>query len=503
MRSGLFAVLGLALVALVGLGAALALVRGTLAVPDWALGQAVARVNAGLPPGARLDIASASVDFSQGPAAPRLVADGLVLSDAAGRPQLSLPRAEVVLSGSALARGTIVPRTVQVTGAELLIERDEEGRLALVLIDSTAPQVASLGAALDMLERALAGPLLADLESLELRGLRVGYEDRKTGRRWRFGDGRLTLHSHGGQGGGLRAVLALTLQNHGPGLATLALELERGAGAPTGLRLRIGGLPVADVAPLAPGLAWLAQIDAQLSGTIALALAPDGSIAALDGRLAAGPGRLPLPDALGVDGGFRALSAVFRYETARDRLEFDSLEIDAPAMRALVSGHVFPLNGGGAEPRIVQLAVERLRLAPEGVFAVPVEMDGGALGLRVTPKPLHVEIGSAVLTDGGTELRLRGSLEKTGEGWRTALDADIPAISYPRLMGLWPLTLKPKTRRWLDSNILAAEFSGVTAALRGAPGGKLASHMTFGFSGLEGHFMRSMPPITGGQGYGA
>lgn len=503
VRSGLFAVLGLALFALVGLGAALALMRGTVAVPAWVLGQAVARVNAGLPPGARLDIASASVDLSEGPAAPRLVADGLVLSDAAGRPQLSLPRAEVVLSGPALARGAIEPRSVQVTGAELLIERDEQGRFSLVLIDSTAPQVASLGAALDMLERALAGPLLADFESLELSGLRVGYEDRKTGRSWRFGDGRLLLQAHGGQGGGLRAVLAMTLQHHGPGLATLALELERGAGVPTGLRLRFGSLPVADLAPLAPRFAWLAQIDANLSGSVALGLAPDGSIAALDGRLVAGPGRLPLPEALGLDGGFRALSGAFRYETARDRLELDSLEIDAPALGALISGHVFPLNGGGAEPRIVQLAVERLRLAPESVFAAPIEMESGALGLRVTPEPLRVEIGRAVLTGGGTELRLRGSLEKTGAGWNTALDADIPAISYPRLMELWPLVLKPKTRLWLERNILAAEFSGVTAALRGAPGGTLAAHMTFGFTGLEGHFMRVMPPITGGQGYGA
>lgn len=503
VRSGLFAVLGLALIALVGLGAALALTRGTLAVPGWALERAVARVNAGLPPGARLDIASASVDLAEGPAAPRLVARGLVISDAEGRPQLSLPRAEVVLSGPALARGAIVPRTVQVSGAELRIARDESGRLSLVLIDSAAPQVASLGAALDMLERALAGPLLADLESLELRGLGVGYEDRKTGRSWRFGDGRLVLRAHGGRQGGLSAVLALTMQHHGPGgRAALTLELERGIDAQSALRLRFGGLPAAEIVPFAPGIAWLAEVDTLISGTVGLALARDGSIAELDGIVAAGAGRLPVPKVPGVDGRFNALRTAFRYETARDRLEIDSLEIDAPMLSARLSGDVFPLSGSPTEPRVVQLAVERLRLSPEGVFAAPVEMESGALGLRVTPAPLRVEIGRAVLAGGGTELRLRGSLEQVGAGWRTALDADIPAISYARLMELWPLVLKPKTRIWLERNILDASFSGVTAALRGAPGGKVASHMTFGFSGLEGHFMRSMPPITGGEGYG-
>lgn len=509
-RIGLFVIVSLVLIVALGALGMVALSRGEVRLPAWALQQALTRLDARSMLAGSLDVGAASLDFSTGLASPALRVRDLVLRDTGGAGRVSLPELRMTLSGAALFQGRIAPRHIAIDGARLRLSRGPDGRFALMLETAGAiPEVRSLDEAMAMAERLLAQPGLAELQRVAITGIELAVADAVTGRTWELADGRLTLDT---DPAGLRAELSAALAQPGASPARVEIALAREAGAPgTTVRADLRNFRARAVAGDLPGAAWAERVRAPLSARLSARVGEGQRLSGLEGVVELGPGEVtgldgfatrdgPVP----IDGRIEALRADVAYDESSGRLRIGRLTLDAPALRLTASGHLDlgPAAGLDAGTLIAQLAISRLWLGMPGVLAEPVEMTGGALDLRLTQAPLAIEIGQFVLTDAEAEYRLEGRLQRQEAGWQAAIDARIPALTQKRLMELWPVQLKTGSRRWMSEMVARGDLTDVTFAARLPAGGTPRMGLSFDFSGLEGRFMRAMPPILGARGYG-
>jgi hypothetical protein len=70
-----------------------------------------------------------------------------------------------------------------------------------------------------------------------------------------------------------------------------------------------------------------------------------------------------------------------------------------------------------------------------------------------------------------------------------------------RLLQLWPESLVPNTRAWVEKNILDGEMSNIQIGLRSEPEHKPVLYLGFEFENLHTLFMKAMPPIEDGYGH--
>lgn len=502
--------MSLALIATTGALGMLALARGEVRLPAWIVQAAVARMAAGGTIDGTLQVGAASVDFSDGLAAPALRVRDVVLRDPGGVGRVALPEVRITLSGQALARGRLAPRRVAVDGARLRLARLADGRFSLMLeAAGPVPQVRSFEETMRMVEDVLARPGMTGLERIEVTGVDLSIADAVSGRTWELGEGRLSLDT---QGAGLRAELSVLLAQEAAAPARAELVLVRGAAEPgTDVRLGLRGLLPRTLAGQFPALAWAERIEAPLALQMSSRVGADQRLSGLAGMLELGAGRVTGLDGLAtqdgpvpIDGSLEGVRAYFGYDETAGRVQIEELSLDAPAVRLTLAGHLDlgPDAGLEAGVLVAQIEVGRLWLGLPGVLAAPVEMTGGALDLRVAGAPLAIDIGQFVLTDAEAEYRLKGRLERREKGWEAAIEAQIPELSQARLMALWPVQLKTGTRRWMSDMIERGWLKDITLAARLPAGGAPRMGLTFDFTGLDGRFMRAMPPILGGRGYG-
>ena len=71
-------------------------------------------------------------------------------------------------------------------------------------------------------------------------------------------------------------------------------------------------------------------------------------------------------------------------------------------------------------------------------------------------------------------------------------------IQHDRLVALWPVTLLPNTRLWVDKNVLSGSLTDVRAALRIAPGAAPRLHLGYNFNDADVRFLATLPPIKAG-----
>ncbi|HMO73427.1 MAG TPA: AsmA-like C-terminal region-containing protein, partial [Paracoccaceae bacterium] len=276
---------------------------------------------------------------------------------------------------------------------------------------------------------------------------------------------------------------------------------RRGPGAR--ITVAVQGVAAPDLAALSGGLAFLGVLDAPISGRIETALdAATGTPAALAARLDLAAGAVtPAEGAepLAFDHAVIDLA----YDPVRERLDLAEVRVESPSLRLSAQGHAYTPGAAAGLPSemLAQIALNEVRIDPEGLFVAPAAFTGGALDLRLRLRPFAVDIGQLVLLDGDRRLSLRGRAAAEGEGWRVALDAGIDAIAHDRLLALWPLRLVPRTRDWLAANVQEGTLSDISAAVRIDPGAEARLSLTYDFEGAGVRFVPTLPPIRGGAGY--
>ncbi|MBL9049398.1 MAG: hypothetical protein JNK19_04725 [Tabrizicola sp.] len=482
----------------------------TVRIPTWGVAEIEARINAGLksaqlPRGTAVSLGGVELavdtDF-----VPRFRIEDIRLIEGNGRSLLALPEAMVTFEPRALLSGKVRASSVRLIGARLAVRRDATGRIDLELEGrgrGAGPK--SLSEVLTAVEALFAAPSLEALAVIEAEGLSLNLTDERAGRSWQVGDGRLVIENNEAA---ISAELGLTLLDGAkPAQAVLKLVSDKGAETAR-LTARIDNIAADDLAAMAPPLAFLAFVDAPISGALDAHLGADGSFAGLSGELgfAAGslaPGEGARPIA------FDRAGLSLTYDPATARISLSGLTVESASLRLKARGHgdllgprAAPLVPGALPEAILgQIAFQEVMVDPEGLFEAPIRFGQGALDLRLQLRPFRLEIGQLSLVEGDEKLRVSGEIAAGDAGWEGALDVELNQIAAERLLKVWPVSVVPKTRTWFADNVGQGLLYDVRAALRLKPGSQPQFSLGYEFSNTEVRFVRTLPPILNGSGH--
>ncbi len=475
-----------------------------LELPAWATARIEARANAALALDGRLSLSGVVVTFQE-MTWPRVALRGLALAAPDGTEIVQVPEVRARFSPEDLIQGRVALSRLTVSGAELALRRDREGRFGLEIGGGAAGAVApgSLGDILALIDRALAENALAPLEFVAGEGLTITFDDDATGQRWRAGDGNLLLRNSGGR---RSLVIDFSLEagtRATPAQVQIAAASLEGEGW-LSLGGTVQGMEARDLARQIPALAWLSSADAAISAALRGRFGPDGQVEAVDGILRVGEGRIepeggarPIP--------FNAASIAFGYEASDDRIEFTEIVAETPEAAFRAEGQallraVDPVSGLPGQ-LLVQLALSDVLLDPDGELTAPARFETGAADLRLRLAPFGVDIGQLVLADGARRFTASGAVTAGMGGWDVAIDAEVDRVDARALPALWPVRLVPRTRDWVTANVTAGEFTDLRAAIRLRPDGEERLGLGFSFEDLTMHPLRTMPPVVGARGH--
>lgn len=481
----------------------------SLRLPTVAVAEVEARLNAGLV-GARLPVGAAvsigALEFTVDDGfAPQMKLRDIRLIDDAGRSILVLPEALVAFSPGALLSGQLRPSAIRLSGARLSVRRGADGTFDLDL-GAAGGGPKSLAEVLALTKRVLAMPALAELVVLEADALTLSLRDDRAGRSWQVGDGRLTI-SNGPDS--VAAELGLTLlEGSVPAQATLLMMLAKSGAGDAKVTATIDNMSAADLATLSAPLAWLAVVDAPISGELTASVGADGTVLGLSADLSLAAGNIsPAKGARPV--GFDRARLALGYDPTNARLTLTALEVESRSLRLTATGHGDLLDAAGAtiqpgdlpQSLLAQIAFAEVMVDPEGMFEAPVRFTEGALDVRLRLDPFRLDIGQLALVEGEESLWLSGAVEASPEGWGAALDMEVNRIEADRLLKLWPVSAVPKTRDWLVANVGQASLTDVRAALRLDPGQEPRFSLGYEFAEAEVRIVRTLPPVLDARGY--
>ncbi len=514
VRFSLTVVLTLVALALGFVYLTLAYTGRTIALPLAAVAEVEARLNRGLvgaqlPPGTAVSLGSAEIAVDDS-FAPRFRLGDIRLLDADGRSLLALPEALVAFDPKALASGKLRPTEVRLVGGRLAIRRDAAGRIDLQIPGQmpggVGPGPKTLAEVLDLAGRLAGSPALSSLKLVEAEGLTLTLADDRAGRLWEVGDGRLSVENRVDD---LAAGLSLTLA--GPeqsAQVALTLVAAKATGAAR-LEARLDRMVTTDLAALAPPLAFLAAVEAPISGALSAGIDADGALGRFEAELELAAGTLA-PGAEAQPIAFDRAALALGYDPGSARLTVTDLTVESRTLRLRATGHGDLTDSTGAALRpgampdrlTAQLGFAEVVIDPEGLFEAPVSFSQGALDLRLSLAPLRIEIGQLALVDGaGDRLLLSGDMTAATGGWQGGLDVTLDRVDAEGLLKLWPVTAVPKTRDWFAQNVGQADLTNVQAALRLAPGTPPRLALGYDFAEAEVRIVRTLPPVLGARGH--
>ncbi len=495
-----------------------------LPVPLWAVVQVEERLNQTLQrsmPGANLALEGASVTFARD-FTPRLALTGVQLLRPTGGAILTLPEVQLTLAAGPLLSGNLRPRSLRVIGADLSVTRDAAGALDVAFavpaqkgVAPAKPKAAArqsfdlehIFAASDAF---LASPLAAGLHSISAEGVTLRLNDLRLGRTWQLGAGLDIKHRDGELGGEVQFDLIPSREGQVAGRVVLGLIAPKST-QEARITMRLDAVDAGDFGGQFAPLAWLALLDAPLSGQLSSTVTPQG-ISALSADFAFGKGALQ-PNANAEPIGFDSAKMQLAYNPETGRVMLDTVQIQSAGLQFAASGHGDLLRGDGSQIAgvlagerpsavVAQLQVSKLRITQTDLFDKPVSFGAGAMDLRLRLDPFSLEIGQLSLVQQGSRLVAHGRADIGAQGWQGALDVNINKIGSDQLLAVWPKTLLPGTRIWLDKNLLAASLTDFRAALRVQQSAVPIVDLGFKFADGRMTVMPSLPEIQDAAGYG-
>lgn len=487
-----------------------------ITAPEWVRIRLESRLNAAIPVG-RLHIGAIRLAPLNGALNPQISLLSVELRDGKDRLRAFLPRVTGRFSGAGLLGGRLRPVLVSIRDARVLLTRGADGQFDVSIGGQTGGAVlaekGNIGSLIQSFEDVFKTPLLSALKQVQSLGTVVFLDDRMSGRKWTFRNGNLVI-KNGAKTLSASVTFKLDTRNAGraSGLSdesgskvarvTFGWSKEKG-GKRSEFSTNFNGLKTEDIADQVAVFNWLRLLQAPIGGAMTLDVSADGGLGNMHGVLDLGAGRLrKSPQSQPFL--FSGAKAYFSYDPGRQRFTFEQINVETEAASLRAEGQAYLSDRidrtvGGL---IGQLRLSKISLNPKGVFAHPVTLDSVVIDARLRIDPLVVDIGQMVLVDGTTRVVVKGQISSDKPGWTMALDLSANRLSTQRMIALWPLSYKEKTRAWMQKNVLAGVFEKIHGALRLRPGQKPVLSLGFDLRKTSVRFIKTFPPIVDGIGYG-
>ena len=490
----------------------LALAARPMALPVWAVAEVEQRLNRVLARGGMpnsVSVGGIQLMLDQG-WVPRLGLTDVRVLQPGGAAVMTLPEIRATFAPASLLKGAVRAQSLTIIGGRFAIRRNADGRFDLDFGNAqTQPGWTSFADLLNAADMAFSSPALGQLASIDAEALALTLTDARTGQKWQAGDGRLALINRDTE---LAAELSLslTMDQATPARVVLTSVSQKTTSAAR-LAATVDGIAAKDLAAQAGPLAWLAALDAKISGRLAATIDAAGAFGPLESTLNIGAGVLrPTPQTAPI--AFDRAGLTLAYDPAQGQIALTGLSVDSPSLRLKASGQSLLLGAGGQpltgtplgaipEAFLAQFSFSEVMVDPAGLFESPMRFSGGALDLRLTLKPFALDIGHLTLTENDRNLGLKGRISADPKGWRVALDVDLDKIGSDQLLALWPVRLITKTRQWLALNLLDGTLFDVKAAVRLAPDTEPRLSLGYEFERTDVRFLKALPPIKSGSGY--
>ncbi|MDT8327836.1 MAG: DUF3971 domain-containing protein, partial [Roseovarius sp.] len=466
-----------------------------LTAPDWLQQRIAERINADLP-GGQLVFGDMSMVVNDD-LVPRLLLRDVDLSADASGQVANLSELEITVAPNPLLQGRVQASSIRLAGLRLILRRRADGVLAIAFEGADGISFASLT---DQIDAVFSRPQFAALNRIEAGNLTLRYEDARAGRAWSVDGGRMVLSRDGAQIGIRADVALLGARDYATSLeVSYTGEIGR---KEAGFGVKFGDMPSGDISGQLPALAWLDALDAPISGALRASVDGEGRLGPLSATLQIGAGVLqPTPATAPI--AFQSARSYFTYDPEVNEIRFSELSVESEWVSARAEGTAFLVGMENGWPRELQaqIRVSNIRADPADFYPEPVLLDRAAADIRLQLDPFVLSVGELRLDDQGEHFVVDGTVRGKSDGWDVALNGRMGALAPERLLELWPLSLKPKTREWVAQNVHKAALKNIQLALRAAPDMRPDVFLGFDFEGLEARFLKEVPPISAGAGH--
>ena len=494
-KIGLWSLLSVAVLALMGVMLVLSYLGTPIVVPQWAQDKMVERINAETGD-MEVELGRMVVVVERG-WQPRIELSDVRFSQRDGTPIAALARLSGTLAMQPLLEGKFQPKTIRLSGASLGLRRAGDGRINIALGGTGDADMREVIARID---RALQRPALAALSEVQADNIALRYEDARAGRAWNVDGGRISLTRDDAN---LRLRGDFTLL--GARAYATALEMtfaSRIGDSSAEISVNIEDMPAGDIAGQSPALAWLGAVDAPISGALRATLEDDGTLGPLNATLQIGEGVLqPLETVRPI--AFSSARTYFTYDPDSQALRFDEVTLDSKWGQVRADGQAYLLgigeNGLPGELQ-AQMRLREIVANPANFYPAPIRLDAASMDMRLLLDPFRLSIGELTLQDQDNRMVVAGDLTAAPEGWDIALNGQMAGLGVERLMQLWPEAVQVNARQWIAENVEAGRIHDVQLAVRSEPGEIPDAYLNFNYSDLTTRFVRQMPMIRNGAG---
>ncbi len=495
----LFSVTGLCLLLALIL---FALIGRSVIVPGWIANRAEA-VLAHQMQHLDLSIGEMSVVIEDG-LRPRIRARAVQLRERENSGGVELEEVDITLSLASLLRRQVALQDVRISGVSVSLRRLGDGSFNLSFGAPESPvdaidlrtTLANLGAELAVL---LKQPLLIELEQMSVDALHLRYEDVRAGRGWSIDGGQARLRRQGDDVSISANLVALGARSY---VSALELNIETSlATNRSQFGLTFEDMPAGDIASQSPALAWLAILEAPISGSLRSSSEGDGVLGLTSVALQIGKGALQ-PDSLVRPQPFSAAHTYLTYDPTSETLTLDEFALQADQVSAVAHGKAVlgDMSDGVPGEMVVQLEFTKLEVNPNKLADSPIALESAFADFRLRLDPFELSLGQLVLEQQGQRLSLSGQMSPDKENWEYQLDGTMTRLEKDAVLGVWPDGIKSRLREWIEKNIHSVDLRDINLALRSRKHGPPAVYADFQFSDLTMRFMKTMPLLRGGKG---
>ena len=492
-------------------------------------------------PGFRISLGETELELDTETHTPNVRVRNLVLTDDDGETIASAPKAGVALDGASLLRGSISIQSLDLIGPRINIRRNLDGGMQLGIandaadvdqeivlepdsgsgapsgkadISGNAPQASatlvSAAKILDLLDAGGKQGSLSNLEEVRLSRGSLQLYDEANDATWLAP--RADLAFRRVASGFVLAAKADVASGVEPWKFEASITYRKAQKNFTA-NVAIDRLIPASVAGNIYALSQFARLNTPLSGNFQIEAEESGQLTKLDGQIFAAAGQVSLPEYLAkpilIDEG------TLRIRQAGSGKPFEILESSLlmGGSRADLNGTVTPNKA--ADGRVasygVDLTAANVAVDAQGTVKDPVFIDKVSFKGSFAVEDQEVAIDDLVVLAGSTGVRLRGNITGGEESPGIVAAGRLRDVDAALLKKLWPPILAPKTRTWINENVVSGtvgeglfEVNFPPNVLARAQRNKVlppdAVKLTFNMRGVNTRYFKALPVLQGATG---
>ncbi len=491
-------------------------------------------------PGFRITLGDAELELDSETRTPHVRVRNLVLSDADGQVIASAPKAGVALETSSLLQGGVSISSLDLIGPRVNIRRNLDGSMQLGIANDVAaidqevvledekpvdettsnaseaeqqPSLVSGARILALLDAGGETGTLSKLEEVRLSRGTLKLYDEANDATWVAP--RADLAFRRTESGFVIAAKADVASGGDPWKMEASVTYRKQQKNFTA-NVAIENLIPANVADEIYAFSQFARLNTPMSGNFEIDADEGGGLTRIEGQVFAAAGQVNLPEYLAnpiiIDEG------TLRIRQVGSGKPFEILEFSIlmGGSRADLKGTIFPQKGedGRVTAYGIDLTASNVSVDTQGTVKDPVFVDRVSFKGSFAIEAQRVDIEDLVVMAGSAGVRLRGVITGGEQSAGIKAAGRLRDVNSALLKKLWPPILAPKTRGWINENVVSGVVSDGLFEINFAPDElakaqrekilpKNAVDLTFSMRDVRTRYFKDLPVLQGASGNAA